>query len=94
MIDNLKNTIENLAENNFNIDLLGRQWYDVKNKIDSLLLSGKRDVERVKKLTDQLYQLSFSDRRDFVKKNFGPRYYDKVEPLLYQLETIETAYNK
>lgn len=94
MIDNLKDTIETIAESSLNINLLGRQWNDTKNKIDGLLLSGKRNVEDVKKLCDILYTLPSAERKEHITKHFGPKYLDKVLPLLLQLESIELNYNK
>ena len=94
MIDDLKDTIEKIAESSLNINLLGRQWNDTKNKVDGLLLSGKRNVEEVKKLCDELYVLPFQERKEFITRHFGPKYLDKVLPLLLQLESIEVHFNK
>jgi hypothetical protein len=92
--NNLRKTITEISEKNLAIDLYGRQWHDTKNKINSLLLAGKKDVNKVKTDCDALYNLDVEQRGQFVSDNFGPKYLERIAPLLQQLATIEDAYNK
>lgn len=91
---NYKDTLTNIAKKNLGIDLLGRQWYETKSKLESILLAGSRDTDRVKALCQEMYTLPHASRKDFVIMYFGPKYYERIEPLLYQISTIETEYHK
>ena len=94
MIENMKEALTKLAENNFNIDLLGRQWHDIRNKIDCVLLAGNKDIDKTKTLCQNMYKLPTDERNHYVIIHFGQRYHDKVEPLLRQLEIVEKNYSK
>lgn len=91
---NYKDTLTNIAKKDLGIDLLGRQWYETKGKLESILLAGSKDTDSTKSLCQEMYMLPHASRKDFVIKNFGPKYYERIEPLLYQISTIETEYHK
>ena len=94
MIENMKEALTQLAQSNFNIDLLGRQWHDIRNKIDCILLPAHKDVDKTKMICQTMYQLPTEERSQYIVLNFGQRYHDKVEPLLRQLEIVEKTYSK
>lgn len=66
------------------------QWRDLRNKIDSLLLSTnviKSDETRKKCL--ELDTMASDDRETFIKQTWGPNYLERVRPLLHQLKVLE-----
>lgn len=69
---------------------LNKQWRDLRNKIDSLLLS-----TNVMKTNDamrscrQLDTMTPEERATFIQQNWGPQYFIKVHPMLMQLEMLE-----
>jgi hypothetical protein len=91
---NYKDTLTNIAKRDLSIDLLAKQWYDTKGKLEGFLLAGSRDTDRIKSLSNDLFNLPHADRKDFVILHFGPKYYERIEPLLHQLSTIEVEYHK
>jgi hypothetical protein len=94
MIENMKDSLTKLAENSFNINLLSRQWHDIRNKIDCLLLAAHKNSDKTKTLCQNIYKLPTNERSHYIIVNFGQQYHNKVEPLLRQLEIVETTYNK
>jgi hypothetical protein len=91
---NYKDTLLNIAKKDLSIDLLAKQWFDTKGKLEGFLLAGTKDTDRIKSLSNQMFALPHAERKDFAIKHFGQKYYERIEPLLYQLSTIETEYHK
>lgn len=69
---------------------LNKAWRDLRNKLDSLLLS-----TNVMKTNDamrscrQLDTMTPADRATFIQTSWGPQYFNKAHPMLVQLETLE-----
>lgn len=66
------------------------QWRDLRNKIDSLLLSTNvlKSDEARKKCLD-IDALSPADREVYIKQYWGVNYFERVRPLLHQLSILE-----
>lgn len=68
------------------------QWRDIRNKLDSLLLSTnvlKSDEARRKCL--EIDNMEPESRREYISTNWGPNMLNKVDPLLYQLSVLENS---
>lgn len=72
------------------VDMSAQQWRDLRNKIDSILLSGTSlKADEVRKACRQLDDMPADQRSEFIVQKWGPICYDKVEPLLLQLHFLE-----
>ena len=70
------------------------QWRDLRNKIDSLLLSTNiLKSDEARKACLQLDTLSKEERETFIIQNWGPNYLNRVFPLLHQLTVLENHIN-
>jgi len=70
------------------------QWRDIRNKIDSLLLSTniiKSDEARKRCL--ELDTMEPEEREIYVQQNWGPNYLERISPLLHQLKILEKRLN-
>ena len=68
------------------------QWRSFRNKLDSLLMSGKiLKTDQVQAACNQLDAMNYTERLDYITKIWGPMYAQKAEPLLHQLQVLESA---
>ena len=68
----------------------GRSWRDLRNKMDSLLLSTNvMKTDEAKRACLQLDGMTMQERQDYIRERWGPAYVEKVMPILQQLETLE-----
>jgi len=90
----LGNAVSKIAskrtESQIRADLMNRQWYDIKHKIDGFLTSGNvLKTEDVKTLCQAMDTMSLEERVMHIQENFGSQYLRLVEPLLHQLAMVE-----
>lgn len=88
---NMKNGIEKAAELlTDNNETSGKQWRDLRNKIDSILLSTtslKSDETRA--ACHKIDEMPAEERAGYIIQKWGPVCYSKIEPLLQQLQFLE-----
>lgn len=66
-------------------------WRSLRNKIDSLLLSGNTlKSNEAMKLCHMLDSMDHESRKKHVLAYWGPQYAARCEPLLQQLESLES----
>lgn len=71
---------------------LTRQWKDIRNRIDSLLLSMDRlKTAEVRQKCQALDQMGTEEREAYVGQHWGEVALQKVRPFLQQLATLEEA---
>lgn len=78
-----------------NLDQHERAWKDLRNKLDSVLLSTnviKGDAART--LCQALDSMSLADRLAHIEANWGKLYGQKSLPLLQQLDSVESMITK
>jgi len=67
-----------------------RQWRDLRNKVDSILLSTTTyKTDEVREACRELDTMSLEERRQLISQKWGPAYLQRVDPLLQQLESLE-----
>lgn len=72
-----------------------RAWRDLRNKVDSLLLSTNVfKSDEAKRQCLELDTMNGDERKEHISKFWGPAYLLKTEPLLHQLTVLETAMAK
>jgi hypothetical protein len=83
--------IAQLLKDNSSIDEQQlHSWRDLRNKIDSLLLSTNvLTTNEAKQRCLEIDTMENEKRREFIATNWGPLYLQKVEPLLHQLNVLE-----
>ncbi len=65
-------------------------WRDLRNKLDSLLLSTNvLTTNEAKQKCLEIDTMTDEKRREFIAANWGPLYLQKAEPLLHQLNILE-----
>lgn len=93
---NIQTGVEQLAESlarNTSEDAT-RQWRDLRNKVDSILLSTTTyKTDEVRQLCRELDNMSLEQRQEAIGQKWGPAYLQRVEPLLQQLEALEKKIN-
>lgn len=94
MIENLSDSFAKISKAFRSRDLLGKQYLDTKNRIDGLLLSGSRNPDETRMLSQKIFSSPPSDRKELISSTLGPQYYNMIEPLLASLEAIEKAYSE
>lgn len=94
MIENLSDSFAKISKAFRSKELLGKQYLDTKNRIDGLLLSGSRNPDETRILSQKIFSMPPSDRKDFIISSLGPQYYSMIEPLLASLEAIEKSYSE
>lgn len=71
------------------------QWRDLRNKIDSLLLSTNvLKTDDARRACLELDTMSPEARETFITHRWGPNYLIRVSPLLHQLQVLENHINK
>jgi len=69
---------------------MSSQWRDLRNKLDTLLLSTNvLKTNDVRLLCHQMDTMGIEERRDHIRSNWGPIYLDRAEPILIQLQALE-----
>ena len=89
---NIQTGVEHLAESlaRSASEDVTRQWRDLRNKIDSILLSTTTyKTDEIRKSCQKLDELLATERKQYITSKWGPAYFQKVEPLLLQLEILE-----
>lgn len=67
-----------------------RAWRDLRNKLDSLLLSGNvLKTDDSKRFCLQMDEMDIEQRKDHILRNWGPQYLQRCEPMLHQLNQLE-----
>jgi hypothetical protein len=70
---------------------MSSQWRDLRNKLDTLLLStNTMKSNDVRQLCHALDGMNLDERRAHITANWGPLYLDRCEPILMQLQAAET----
>lgn len=89
---NMQNGVEKVAEllaRNTD-EASARQWRDLRNKIDSILLSTTAfKTDDVRTACHKIDDMPAEQRADYIKEKWGPICYSKIEPLLLQLQFLE-----
>lgn len=68
------------------------QWRSFRNKLDSLLMSGKvLKTDQVQTACGKIDAMSHDERLEYIAKTWGPMYAQKAEPLLHQLHVLEMS---
>lgn len=92
--DSMGSITNKRTEDQIKKDLLSKQWYECKHKMDGLLLSGNvLKSEATRQVCQQMDQMTTEERLEFIELNFGIQHLKMVEPLVYQLNTIERSYH-
>lgn len=99
MANEIANGVEQLASGERNlaqsehqrkVQLMFDQWQDLRGKIDSLLLSTNvMKSNEIRGLCQQLDGMSHDQRMAHISQHWGAMYLQRVEPLLFQLQTLE-----
>jgi len=91
-IRNMQNGVEKIADSlsrNTN-ESLSTQWRDLRNKIDSILLSTTTfKTDEVRKACREIDDMPAEKRASFITTKWGPVCCHKVEPMLIQLQLLE-----
>lgn len=70
------------------------QWRNIRNRLDSLLLSNNiiagRRSDETRKLCLQLDNMTSEEREKHIVTNWGANYLSRAEPLLHQLKILES----
>lgn len=70
-------------------------WKSLRNKLDSLLLSGNTlKSNDTMRLCHTLDNMDYESRKKHILSNWGPQYVNKCEPILKQLECLESKMEK
>jgi len=89
---NIQNGVEQLAESmarNVSDDQ-ARQWRDLRNKVDSILLSTTTlKTDEVRRNCQELDGMMPDERIKHINQRWGPAFLNKVTPLLQQLQILE-----
>jgi hypothetical protein len=74
------------------IESIQNEWYAIKGKLDSLLLSTRiLSYDDTRKAAIELGDLPAVDRPAYLNRMWGASMLQKAHPLLQQLETIEAV---
>lgn len=66
------------------------QWRDIRNKIDSILLSTNiLKTDEARKACINIDNMSHEQRQQFISERWGPAYLNKISHLLHQLAILE-----
>jgi hypothetical protein len=66
------------------------QWRELRNKMDSLLLSTNIfKTDDIRRVCLALDTMSPTDRVEYIKQKWGPLYLERVQPILQQLQALE-----
>jgi hypothetical protein len=69
---------------------LSAQWREIRDKINSILLSSKAmTIDKARSLCTSMDTSEDETRRRIIKESWGPLYLHKCAPLLYQLNMLE-----
>lgn len=69
---------------------MSHQWRELRNKLDSLLLSTNvMKTNDVRQQCHKLDSMTTEERRIHIQSNWGPVYLEKSEPILIQIEALE-----
>jgi len=78
------------ALNKSTSESLTSQWRNIRNKIDSLLLSTTvLKTDEVRKACQEIDSMPADKRGAYISQKWGANCYQKVEPLLLQLRFLE-----
>lgn len=70
-------------------------WRALRSKVDSLLLSGNTlKTNDSMRLCHMLDNMDYNNRKQHIISNWGPQYASRCEPLLKQLESLESKMNE
>jgi hypothetical protein len=87
--DGVNKIAEILRDSHFDEQTL-HSWRDLRNKIDSQLLSTNViTTNEAKRKCMRLDTLNDEKRKELIANEWGPLYLQKVEPLLHQLSVLE-----
>ena len=89
---NIQNGVEKLSESMQRraTESLTAQWRDLRNKIDSILLSTTTfKTDEVRKACHEIDDMPAQNRSLYITQKWGPVCCQKVEPLLLQLQFLE-----
>ena len=94
MAKNISNGIEQMqkAQDKKQSELTSKQWQELRNRIDSILLSN--NVMKSNEVRQQCLAIdgqNQEEREAHILKHWGPLYLAKVQPLLQQLQTLEAT---
>jgi hypothetical protein len=68
---------------------LARQWHNVRNQVDVLLMGKGLKTAELRQQCLALNELTSQEREDYILQHWGPVYLQKAAPLLGQLDHIE-----
>lgn len=75
--------------------LLEDQRIATKHKIDSILLSNAvLKSDEVRQACHKIDSLDNDEREAYITETWGPLFWEKVQPLVHQLNTIDEALAK
>jgi hypothetical protein len=74
---------------NAQINEMSRQWHNIRNQLDVILMGSGLKTAEARQLCLALNDLTNPEREEYIQANWGPLYLQKSLPLLGQLETIE-----
>ena len=84
----IEKTLESL--NRQQAEGLDKQWRELRNKLDSLLLSTNVMKTNVAmRSCRSLDTMTPEDRATCINTQWGPQYFQKAQPMLVQLEMLE-----
>lgn len=69
---------------------LAATWRDLRNKLDSMLLSTNiLKTNECKRACAVLDSMTTEERSEHISQTWGPLYLEKAQPILIQLESVE-----
>lgn len=76
-------------------DELNNQWRSLRNRMDSILLSTNvMKTNEAMVACRKLDTMTPEERATLVQQYWGPQYYQKVHPILVQIELLERKINE
>ena len=86
----LDNGISKIAKTLSKDDLV-HQWQQMKSKLDSvLLITNQYSSDEIRKLCAKINDLDSNERKQHILDYWGKTCLDKCEPILKQLEILES----
>jgi len=92
-IRNMQNGVEKVIDtiSRNTTESLTTQWRDIRNKIDSILLSTTTfKTDETRKSCREIDDMAADKRSAYITAKWGPICCSKVEPLLIQLQLLES----
>lgn len=75
-------------------DELNKQLNTFWARIESLFVGKGIRNDNIREFGDKLRAATSAERLDLIKSNYGDLYLDRISPLLYQVDAIESELRK